>query len=37
MRSRIMYIENKSGDLNGKGRIGRVAYSKTGKTIYYGL
>jgi hypothetical protein len=32
-----MYIENKSGDeLNGVGRIGRVSFSKTGKTIYYG-
>ncbi|GGO71539.1 hypothetical protein GCM10010982_27560 [Bowmanella pacifica] len=31
-----MYIENKSGDeLNGAGRIGRVRFSKTGKTIYY--
>lgn len=30
-----MYIENKSEALNGRGRIGRVTYSKTGKTIYY--
>jgi hypothetical protein len=30
-----MYIENKA-DLNGRGRIGRVTYSKTGKTLYYG-
>jgi hypothetical protein len=30
-----MYIENKSDTLNGKGRIGRVTYSKTGRTIYY--
>ena len=35
MRPRIMYIENKSGSLNGRGRIGRVTFSKTGKTIYY--
>ena len=30
-----MYIENKADDLNGKGRIGRVTFSKTGQTIYY--
>ncbi|AIE85520.1 hypothetical protein OP10G_2152 [Fimbriimonas ginsengisoli Gsoil 348] len=30
-----MYIENKSEALNNFGRIGRVTYSKTGKTIYY--
>jgi hypothetical protein len=30
-----MYIENKSGGLNGRGRIGRVTFSKTRKTIYY--
>lgn len=30
-----MYIECKSAGLNGFGRIGRVTYSKTGKTIYY--
>ena len=30
-----MYIENKSHGLNGRGRIGRVTFSKTGKTIYY--
>ena len=36
MKTRIMYIENKSGDeLNGVGRIGRVRFSKTGKTLYY--
>jgi hypothetical protein len=35
MKPRIMYIENKSEGLNGRGRIGRVTYSKTGKTIYY--
>lgn len=29
-----MYIEKKDV-LNGAGRIGRVTYSKTGKTIYY--
>ena len=36
MKTRIMYIENKSGDeLNGVGRIGRVRFSKSGKTLYY--
>lgn len=35
MKSRIMYIECKSGGLNGKGRIGRVTFSKTGATLYY--
>jgi len=35
MWSRIMYIENKGGDLEGDARIGRVTFSKTGKTIYY--
>jgi hypothetical protein len=34
-RSRIMYIENKSGGLEGDARIGRVYFSKTGKTLYY--
>lgn len=30
-----MYIENKSEGLSGPARIGRVTFSKTGKTIYY--
>ncbi len=34
-RSRIMYIENKSGGLNGSARIGRVTFSKTGKSLTY--
>jgi hypothetical protein len=34
-KSRILYIEAKPG-LTGPGRIGRVRFSKTGKTIYYG-
>ncbi|MCD2260678.1 hypothetical protein [Psychroserpens luteolus] len=34
-RSRIMYIEDKSGGLEGDARIGRVYFSKTGKTLYY--
>lgn len=36
VKTRIMYIEYKGGDeLNGICRIGRVRFSKTGKTIYY--
>ena len=37
MKSRIMYIELKQDDHNDKGpaRIGRVTFSKTGRTIYY--
>lgn len=35
MRSRIMYIEDKSGGLIGPARIGRVTFSKTGRTLYY--
>ena len=35
MKSRIMYIESKAAGLNGPARIGRVTYSKTGRTIYY--
>ena len=35
-RPRIMYIENESGSLNGPARIGRVTFSKTGKSINYG-
>ena len=31
-----MYIELKDSKLNGPARIGRVTYSKTGRTIYYG-
>jgi hypothetical protein len=32
---RIMYIERKSGGLVGPARIGRVSFSKTGRTLYY--
>ena len=32
---RIMYIECKAGGLTGKARIGRVTFSKTGRTLYY--
>ncbi len=30
-----MYVESKSGELNGEGRIGRITRSKTGRSIYY--
>jgi hypothetical protein len=36
MKSRIMYIEYKGDGLSGPARIGRVSFSKSGKTIYYG-
>ena len=36
MKTRIMYIENKSGGLSGAARIGRVRFSKTGRTLFYG-
>ena len=32
---RIMYIECKAGNLMGPARIGRVTFSKTGRTLYY--
>jgi hypothetical protein len=32
---RIMYIERKAGSLTGAARIGRVTFSKTGRTIHY--
>ena len=35
MKSRIMYIESKSGGLTGPARIGRVTFSRTGSTLYY--
>jgi hypothetical protein len=36
MKSRIMYIERKAGGVSGSARIGRVTFSKTGKTLFYG-
>ena len=36
LKSRIMYIENKSEGLNGPARIGRVFFNRTGKTLRYG-
>jgi hypothetical protein len=35
VRSRIMYIECKAAGLEGPARVGRVYFSKTGKTLYY--
>ena|SRR5438093_1560901 len=35
-KTRIMYIEDKSGGLNGPARIGRVTFSKSGRSIHYG-
>ena len=34
-KTRIMYIEDKSGGIIGPARIGRVTYSKSGKSLYY--
>ena len=34
-KTRIMYIEDKSEGLVGPARIGRVTFSKSGKSIYY--
>ncbi|HWD40809.1 MAG TPA: hypothetical protein VG944_18315 [Fimbriimonas sp.] len=31
-----MYVECKAENLNGPARIGRVSFSKTDKTLYYG-
>ena len=35
LKSRIMYIEYKGGGILGHGRIGRVYFSKSGKSLYY--
>ena len=36
LKSRIMYIENKGDDgILGSGKIGRVYFSKSGKSLYY--
>lgn len=34
-KTRIMYIEDKSGSLNGPARIGRMAFSKSGRSVTY--
>jgi hypothetical protein len=35
MNCRVMYIELKADGVRGPARIGRVEFSKTGKTLYY--
>lgn len=35
MKSKIKYVEKKSDSLRGVGRIVRVQFSKTGRTIYW--
>ena len=35
LNSRIMYVEDKTDGLIGPARIGRVYFSKSGKTLYY--
>jgi hypothetical protein len=35
-KTRIMYIEDKSGGLEGPARIGRVTFSKSGRSLTYG-
>jgi hypothetical protein len=35
VKPRLMYIESKADGLTGPARIGRVTFSKTGRTIYY--
>ncbi|WP_144097040.1 1-deoxy-D-xylulose-5-phosphate synthase [Croceicoccus sediminis] len=34
-KTRIMYIEDKSEGLNGPARIGRVTFSKSGRSLRY--
>jgi hypothetical protein len=34
-KTRIMYIEDKSGGLNGPARIGRVTFSKSSRSLHY--
>ena len=34
-RSRVMYIESKADGLEGPAIIGRIYFSKSGKTLYY--
>ena len=36
LKRRLMYIENKEGDIDGVvGRIGWVEFSRSGRTVYY--
>jgi hypothetical protein len=34
-KTRILYMEQKTGDNAGQARIGRVRYSRSGSTLYY--
>jgi hypothetical protein len=34
-KTRVMYIEYKGDDISGPAWIGRLTFSKTGKTLYY--
>jgi hypothetical protein len=34
-KTRILYMEQKTGDNAGEARIGRVRYSRSGRTLYY--
>jgi hypothetical protein len=35
MKTRIMYIKRKDDGVNGPARIGRVTFSKSGRSLYY--
>ena len=35
MKTRVMYIEYKGDGITGPARIGRVTFSKSGKSLYY--
>jgi hypothetical protein len=35
MQTRIMYMEKKGVELSGPARIGRVRFSRSGRTLYY--
>ena len=35
LKSKILYVEYKGGELEGNARIGRVYFSKSGKSLYY--
>lgn len=35
MKTRIMYIERKGGELTGEARIGRITFTRTGATLRY--
>ena len=36
LKRRVMYVENKDGDIDGvAARIGWVTFSRTGKSVYY--